>query len=88
MAISDTIGVQAARVGCVVGIQWPERPGEPVEVAARDRVTYELRCWGCGCDLDGPVTGTTMFGRAGRQVEILLRACDACLPPETRSASA
>ena len=84
--IANTIGPHAARHGCVVAIALAGTGGL-VEVTARDRVTGEVRCWGCGIALDGPVTGVTRMGPAVGEIALTVQTCDACWEPEQRVAS-
>lgn len=88
IGVANIVGPVAARHGCVVVIQFPDRAGETADVAAYDAETGERKCWGCGTPLDDAVVGTTHLGRAGQAVQLLLHTCDDCVEPWKRSASA
>lgn len=72
----------AARHGAVVGAQWSHGVWD---VGAYRGAT--LVCWGCGDELGG-VAGTSRHGPSSGPVSVLVRVCERCLPPETRTVRA
>lgn len=86
VAVAKEIGPLAARFRLLILIERLE--SGTFEVRTVDRVTGELRCWGCGDFLNAAVAGTSEFGQPSDRLGCLIRACDTCVPPETRTVPA
>lgn len=84
--VACTIAPLAERHDLVVAIK-PPRGDEVAEVLAFDSAG-ELRCPGCAALLDDAIAGTTHLGQLDSPLGIIVRVCDDCMEPETRSAIA